>query len=277
MLLGIAFIALVIAINWMAFSARKRRREELEATRITWASEDTIRTFYAKKSRLTVVTCLAAFLFIVACGLIGLSAVNWTSHPLLATLAFAPFSLAALIGATVAGRNARRILRFGSGLPWAIPALQLDDDCLRYFDLFEVPWDDITDTREIEVAMNRNGPRAYLLLFVRRSAVDYVRDGKLNRLEVRWAASMRRPHVQGQWPPMPSGSFIVVDVDYLDKAYAPRLRVWVERLRMSARDRRPENADANGDGRYVAFVSTDESSVTRLQSTDTSFKGRPFQ
>jgi hypothetical protein len=159
---------------------------------------------------------------------------HWAVRHALVAAAFVPFVSGAGLGAVVAWRNLYRVARFGSGFPWARPALSLGDDCLLYFDLVRVPWEDVLDTRALETSMGRGGHRAYVLLFVRGVAADYVKGGKLNRREVKSAASMLRFAVQNQWPPFPKGDFVVLDVDYLSGAYAPRLKVWIDRIRRSA-------------------------------------------
>ena len=273
----LAFLVIAIAINSMAYTSRKRRREKLKATRSLWASEEPVRQCYGKKSILAVVTCFASLLLIVACGLVSLLVVQWARHPILATAAFLPLASGAALGAVVAGRNLLRIVRFGSALSWARPALRLDDDCLRYFDLFSVPWGDIRNTRDLEVSMGRGGPRAYVLLFVRGSAADYAEGGKLNRLEVKWAASMLRLAVQSQWPPFPKGDFVVVDAGYLKGVYAPRLKVWIDCIRQSTVNRGSGNSDAHIGGQPPDRNATDELLLTSGCAIDASPSGNHIE
>ncbi|WP_440542928.1 hypothetical protein [Trinickia sp.] len=200
-----------------------------------WASEQLVREVYARKSALAVLTCFAGALLGAAGAMVYMLAVHGAGHPVLAAAAFVPFAFGASLGAAVSGRNLRRIVRFGSGLPWAQPALRLGDDCLSYFDLLSVPCEDIVDTRGLEVSTGRGGHRAYVLLFVRGATSDYAKGGMLNRREIKSAASMLRFAVQNQWPPFPQGDFVVLDVDFLSGVYAPRLKVWIDRVRSSAR------------------------------------------
>ncbi|WP_377714068.1 hypothetical protein [Paraburkholderia denitrificans] len=197
----VALWLIVVSINWVAFEARKRRRANLDATRSMWASEEVVLEVYVKKASLPLLTCLAAALFVAASALVCLLAVHWPVHPVLATAAFVPFASGAAMGALVAGRNLRRIVRFGSDLPWARPALRLGDDCVAYFDLATVPWNDVVDTRDLEVSMGRGGRRAHVLLFVCGSTADYAYGGTLNRLEAKSDASMLTLAAQTEWPP----------------------------------------------------------------------------
>lgn len=229
----VAFLLIVVAINWVGLEVRKRRRAKLEATRSIWASEEPVREVYAKKAALGLLAFFAATLFVAAAALVYMLVVHWTIRPVLATVAIVPFASGAALGAVVAGRNVCRIVQFGSGLPWGRPAMHLGDDCLAYFDLVSVPWEDVVDTRDLEVSMGRGGHRNFVLLFVRGSTADYAKGGALNRREVKSAASMLRFAVQNQWPPFPRGDFIVLDVDYLSGVYAPRLKVWIDRIRRS--------------------------------------------
>lgn len=231
----VAFVLIVVAINWLGGTARKRRRAKLEATRSLWASEEPVREVYAKKTALTLLACFAAALFGAAGAMVYMLVVHGAVRPALAAVAFVPFVFGAGLGAVVAGRNLCRVVQFGSGLPWTRPALRLGEDCLSYFDLVSVPWEDVLDTRDLEISTGRGGHRAYVLLFVRGTTADYAKGGKLNRLEVKSAASMLRFAVQNQWPPFPQGDFVVLDVDYLGGVYAPRLKTWIDRVRMSAR------------------------------------------
>lgn len=224
---------IVVAINWAGLEARKRRRAKLEATQNLWASEEPVREVYAKKTALTLLACFATALFGAAGAMVYMLVVHGAVRLTLAAAAFVPFASGAALGAVVAGRNLGRIVQFGSGLPWARPALRLGDDCLEYFDLMSVPWEDVLDTRDLEISIGRGRHRVYVLLFVRGTTADYAKGGKLNRREVKSAASMLRFAVQNQWPPFPQGDFVVLDVDYLSGVYAPRLKVWIDRIRRS--------------------------------------------
>lgn len=269
----IAFVLIVVAVNWAGLEARKRRRAKLEATRSTWASEEPVREVYAKKAALALLACVAIALFVAAGAMVYMLAVHGAGRHALETAALVPFASGAALGAAVAGRNLHRIAQFGSGLPWARPALRLGDDCLTYFDIVSVPWEDVVDTRDLEVSMGRGAHRAYVLLFVRRSTADYANGGKLNRREVKSAASMLRFAVQNQWPPFPKGDFVVLDVDYLGGVYAPRLKVWIDRVRRSA----TTGGSANGDAERQQAVerrSPGELSVTHWAGGNAPHSGR---
>lgn len=269
----VAFALIVVAINWAGIHARRRQRAKLEATRSLWTSEEPIREVYVKKTALTPLTCLAAALFVAAGGMVYTLVLHAAANPVLAAVAFVPFASGAGLGAVVAGRNLRRIVQFGSGLPWAQPALRLTDSCLTYFDLVSVPWADVVDTRDLEVSTGRGGRCAYILLFVRGTAADYAKGGMVSRQEVKSAARMLRFAIQSQWPPFPTGDFVVIDVDCLNGVYAPRLKVWIDRLRGLVRTQASSDSDRNS-AHAMEACSPSGSSAKRQCRSDSPQHGR---
>ncbi|PCE31645.1 hypothetical protein [Burkholderia ubonensis] len=231
-LVPLAFVLGLIALTYRSTRTRKRELQQEAAQRPIWAAETPRRDIRVRAFAYLRATLFAAFPFagavFVSVRLLGPYHVNsyWDIPAIL---------LAGACIVTGCGwlyLCVQRVIAYSAISPLSRPALYLGDSGLRYFNLVEVPWIDIVETRQIDVSLGRGGVKRYVVLFMSNPARSYA-TGKTtgDRLQLWWKSRTMGLTVNGSRPAQKTRNHLFIDTDVLAGVKAPQLQEWIDRLR----------------------------------------------
>lgn len=230
----VGLVALYFLFVKAQASDRQRERSKIEEdeARPLWNSEDPVRKLYGKANAYFLYV-VVALLFFVGSLFAGMHFVQLgEGQPLIRVWGVLIILSGTSITLAVFAYCVWMTCLYGVRTKFVRPFLSLTPDTCVYLDLVQIPWNEVIATRAIEVVQSRSGPRHCVLLFLKQDVGRYaVGHGPINRLRLIRLRMQASGIIRGLWPLPETNDCLVVDADQLREIVAPRLRVWMERLR----------------------------------------------